>query len=161
MSFLLQVLKFACALAKLIYYHSLKGKTICYRERTLFSLYLFFLVVFFWGGCLCDFYFFLLLLFCWFLVFVFNPGLSWQNYMQIHPEHTKLLHTYYGCIVDFPKHISFTMHFLWMSHGQILHSWMSRSLGKYSVQPGLGERKVLREDFCGCSAHIGASTWGP
>lgn len=69
-SFPLQVLKFACALAKLVYLHSLKGKTIFYKYRTLFF---------------------------------FNPGLSWQNYVHMHPEHTKLLHTYYACTVDFSK----------------------------------------------------------
>lgn len=115
-------------LGKFIYYHSLKGKTICYRYGTLF-------------------------------VFI-NTGPSWQNYMCMHPENMKSLHMYYTYIVNFPKHISFTMHFLWMRHGQILCSWKSHSLGKYPVMPGLGERSVLREDFCSGSTHIRLGIWG-
>lgn len=116
-------------LGKFIYYHSLKGKTICYRYGTLFVFR--------------------------------NTGPSWQNYMRMHPENMKSLHMYYTYIVNFPKHFSCTMHFLWMSHGQILCSWKSHRLGKYPVMPGLGERSVLREDFCSCSTRIGVSIWGP
>lgn len=129
LSFPLQVLKFVCALAKFIYHYSLKGKTI-FAVTGLPALAVLFLFFLFW-----------------------------QNYVYVHPEHTKLLHTYCACTVDFPKHISFAMHFLWMSHGQILHSWLSHSLGKYPIVPGLGERRgALREDVCGYSTQIGVST---
>lgn len=128
-SYVISSLSSQICLGKFIYYHSLKGKTICYRYGMLF-------------------------------VFI-NTKPSWQNYMCTHPENMKSLHMYYTYIVNFPKHISFTMHFLWIRHGQVLCSWNSHSLGKYPVMPGLGGRNVLREDFCSCSIRIGVSTWGP
>lgn len=96
----------------------------------------------------------LAVLFLFFFFFLF-----WQNYVYVHPEHTKLLHMYCARTVDFPKHISFATH-LSMAHPQeILHSWMSHSIGKYPILPGLGERRrALREDFCGYSTQIGVST---
>lgn len=133
MSFPLQVLKFVCVLAKFIYHHSLKGKTIFWSYRAPCF------------GCFVSFFFFFLF---------------WQNYVYVHPEHTKLLHMYCARTVDFPKHISFATH-LSMAHPQeILHSWMSHSIGKYPILPGLGERRrALREDFCGYSTQIGVSTF--